>query len=128
MDDERKDQTNEPLKCEYCDSKKVERQAESGEWWIHCHSCGMDSSEEETEASKLKTGDVVCLKSGSPPMTVFKVFFRGKRLIANCLWFDASGLKHVSLPENVLEKADIEYKMVKGSVQKHPTTGAKNER
>lgn len=28
--------------CPTCKSQEVEQQAESGEWWWHCYSCGVD--------------------------------------------------------------------------------------
>ena len=74
--------------CEYCSSDRVEEQAESGEWWLHCHQCGMDNSIEkknEMENGKtFKPGDVVVLKSGGPVMTIEKLDGASDQFI--CIW------------------------------------------
>ena len=79
MDGSRKDEAVKQL-CEYCSSDQVEEQAESGEWWLHCHKCGMDNAiEKENEMENtFKPGDVVMLKSGGPVMTIEEVVNKSK--------------------------------------------------
>lgn len=50
---------------------------------------------------KFKTGEVVSLKSGSPPMTVQKYVAEGRVL---CTWYEAGGFKtEVFEPETLVK-------------------------
>jgi uncharacterized protein YodC (DUF2158 family) len=51
---------------------------------------------------KWKTGDIVQLKSGSPPMTV-KGYYDGK--LVTCQWFAGKKSERDNFPEDSLEPA-----------------------
>lgn len=53
-----------------------------------------------TKDTKLKIGDIVKLKSGSPKMTVIHVYEDNIR----CTWFDSKSIKDYVFAEPMLKK------------------------
>lgn len=51
-------------------------------------SSSRDSDEPENNDTTISVGDVVCLKSGGPKMTVNDVSYTDKRYSVECVWFD----------------------------------------
>lgn len=48
------------------------------------------------EENTIKPGDVVCLKSGSPDLTVEQIFDGSHGLTARVVWFDGSEVRPMS--------------------------------
>lgn len=55
----------------------------------------------------LKVGDTVVLKSGSPVMTIARLFaIQGGKIVAECIWFDGVNKKEGDFPLETLVADD----------------------
>lgn len=64
----------------------------------------------------FKPGDVVKLKSGSPPMTISSVGSSqmSSRVQAGCIWFDGTAEKRASFPLETLELVTDQGRLTPG--------------
>jgi uncharacterized protein YodC (DUF2158 family) len=53
----------------------------------------------------VQPGDVVCLKSGGPDMTVEFVHTESSNMFVTCVWFEERTLYRTSLPISALSTA-----------------------
>ena len=56
--------------------------------------------------SQFKAGDVVCLKSGGPDMTIESIQIEegDQTISASCVWFDGRAIQRTTLPLSTLHE------------------------